>query len=100
MNVLGIMSGTSIDSVDFAHVIPGHGPKGGPADVERFRDFMISLWTQTSAVAARGGTLEEAETEVDLDRFGFTPLWYVPNLSRSFVIGRAFEEARANPGSR
>jgi glyoxylase-like metal-dependent hydrolase (beta-lactamase superfamily II) len=88
-----------LDNVDFAHVIPGHGPLGDPQSVESFRDFMIALWTQTSAIAKRGGTLEEAEAEVELDRFGLTPLWYVPTLNRSFVIGRAFEEARANPES-
>jgi glyoxylase-like metal-dependent hydrolase (beta-lactamase superfamily II) len=80
-------------ALDFDRVIPGHGPMSDRAGLERFRDFLRSLWTQTEAVVARGGSLADARREVDLDRFGMTPLWFAPYLNRRFVIGRTFEEA-------
>jgi hypothetical protein len=39
--------------------------------------------------------MADARRDVDLDRFGLTPLWFAPYLNRRFVIGRAFEEASA-----
>ena len=80
-------------ALDFDTVVPGHGPLATRADLERFRAFMSSLWEQTAAVVARGGTLAEARREVDLEPFGLRRLPFFPVLSRSFVIGRAYEEA-------
>lgn len=80
-------------ALDFDRVIPGHGPLSDRAGLERFRDFLRSLWTQTEAVVARGGSVADARRDVDLDRFGLTPLWFAPYLNRRFVIGRTFEEA-------
>lgn len=82
-------------ALDFDVVVPGHGPVATRADLERFRDFLRSLWAQTSAVVARGGTCDEAERVVDLESFGLRRIPWFPVLSRSFVIGRAFEEASA-----
>jgi cyclase len=82
-------------ALDFDRVIPGHGSVSDRAGLERFRDFLRSLWTQTEAVVARGGSMADARRDVDLDRFGLTPLWFAPYLTRRFVIGRAFEEASA-----
>ena len=74
-------------------VIPGHGPPTTRAALQRFREFMASLWTQTTAVRNRGGTLEDAVKLVQVDEFGLSPLWFAPYLNRGFVIRRAWEEA-------
>ncbi len=90
-------------ALDFDTVIPGHGPVATRADLERFRDFMTSLWRQTSTLAARGASLSEARAQVDLEQWQVRRMWWFPILSRSFVIGRAYEEARqllANVGAR
>ena len=87
---------TTLDAVlalDFDTVVPGHGPLATRADLERFRAFMASLWAQTSAVAVRGGSLADAQREVDLSPFGMRRIPWFPVLSRSFVIRRAYEEA-------
>jgi glyoxylase-like metal-dependent hydrolase (beta-lactamase superfamily II) len=87
-------------ALDFDMVVPGHGPLATRADLLRFREFLVSLWAQTSAVVARGGTVAEARSEVDLEPFGLRPLPWFPVLNRSFVIGRTFEEAsRAAPAT-
>lgn len=78
---------------DFDRVIPGHGPLSDRAGVARFQEFLRTLWAQTVEIVQRGGSLEEAERDVDLSRFDLTPIWFVPSLNREFVIGRAYEEA-------
>jgi glyoxylase-like metal-dependent hydrolase (beta-lactamase superfamily II) len=80
-------------ALDFDVVVPGHGPVASRADLLRFRDFMASLWEQTQTVAARGGSLRDARRDVDLSPFGLRRIPFFPVLSRSFVIGRAYEEA-------
>lgn len=93
----------SVLALDFDTVIPGHGPVATRADLERFRDFMASLWRQTSTLAARGASLSEVRAQVDLEQWQVRRMWWFPILSRSFVIGRAYEEARellANVGAR
>jgi glyoxylase-like metal-dependent hydrolase (beta-lactamase superfamily II) len=80
-------------ALDFDTVVPGHGPLATRADLERFRAFMRTLWEQTAAVAARGGTLADARREVDVSAFGLRRVPFFPVLSRSFVIGRAYQEA-------
>ncbi len=86
-------------ALDFDRVIPGHGPISDRAGLERFRDFLRSLWTQTEAVVARGGSVADARREIDLAGFGMRPLWFAPYLNRRFVIGRTFEEASRDAGS-
>jgi cyclase len=83
-------------ALPFDVVIPGHGPATSRAALERFRDFMATLWTETNAIRDRGGSLEEATRLVDLDRFGLTPLWFAPSLNRSFVIERTWDEITAS----
>jgi glyoxylase-like metal-dependent hydrolase (beta-lactamase superfamily II) len=80
-------------ALDFDTVVPGHGPIATRADLERFRDFMRSLGQQTAAIVARGGTLADARRDVNLEAFGLRRIPWFPVLSRSFVIGRAYEEA-------
>lgn len=84
-------------ALPFDRVIPGHGAPTNRLALERFREFMNSLWTQTIAVHDRGGTLEDAIKLVDVDQFGLSPLWFAPQLNRGFVIGRAWEEAQTAP---
>jgi glyoxylase-like metal-dependent hydrolase (beta-lactamase superfamily II) len=80
-------------ALDFDTVVPGHGPLATRADLERFRDFMRSLGQQTAAIVARGGTLADARRDVNIEAFGLRRIPWFPVLSRSFVIGRAYEEA-------
>ena len=82
-------------ALDFDTVIPGHGPVTDREALRRFRSFMASLWEQTGAVAARGGSQADALATVDLERFGLRRLWLV-GPSRTLVIGRAWEEATAD----
>jgi glyoxylase-like metal-dependent hydrolase (beta-lactamase superfamily II) len=84
-------------ALPFDSVIPGHGPVASRRTLERFRDFMTSLWTQTAQVHDRGGSLESAIQLVDLNEFGLSTRWYLPNLNRGFVIRRAWEELQATP---
>ena len=87
-------------ALPFDSVIPGHGPPASRRTVERFRDFMTSLWTQTAQVRDRGGSLENAIQLVNLDEFGLSTLWFAPKLNRGFVINRTWEElqtTRTNP---
>jgi glyoxylase-like metal-dependent hydrolase (beta-lactamase superfamily II) len=80
-------------ALPFDTVIPGHGPPTNRRGLERFRDFMASLWSQTLAVKNRGGSEQDAIKLVDIDDFGLTTLWFAPMLNRGFVIKRAWEEA-------
>jgi glyoxylase-like metal-dependent hydrolase (beta-lactamase superfamily II) len=82
--------------LEFDRVIPGHGPVTDRDGFRAFQAFMASLWTQTSQVVARGGSLGDARREVDLARFGLRRLWFAPQLGPRFVIGRAYEEAAAS----
>jgi glyoxylase-like metal-dependent hydrolase (beta-lactamase superfamily II) len=84
-----------VKSLEFDRVIPGHGPFADRAALERFQEFLRSLWMQTRAVVEAGGSLEEAERKVDLSGFGLRPILFAPYLNRRFVIRRAFEEATA-----
>jgi glyoxylase-like metal-dependent hydrolase (beta-lactamase superfamily II) len=84
----------------FDKVIPGHGPATTRVALERFRDFMATLWEETVHVRDKGGSLADAEQLVDLEPFGLKPIWFAPMLNRRFVIGRAWEEATATGGPR
>jgi cyclase len=92
-----LWSGTldKVLALPFDTVIPGHGPSTSRRTVERYRDFMASLWSQTLTIRQRGGSLEDAIKLVNLDDFGLSPIWLMPTLNRGFVIRRAWEEASA-----
>jgi glyoxylase-like metal-dependent hydrolase (beta-lactamase superfamily II) len=95
-----LWSGTldKVLALPFDTVIPGHGPSTSRRTVERYRDFMASLWSQTLTIRQRGGSLEDAIKLSNLDEFGLKPLWIMPTLNRGFVIRRAWEEASAGKG--
>ena len=78
---------------DFDRAIPGHGALSDRAGLQRFQEFMRTLWTETRKVVDRGGSLEDAQRSVDLSRFDMHRLWFAPQLNQDFVIKRAYEEA-------
>jgi cyclase len=80
-------------ALPFDRVIPGHGAPTTRASLQRFRDFMATLWAETVRVRDRGGSVDDAVQLIDLDQFGLTTLWFAPMLNRGFVIRRAWEEA-------
>jgi glyoxylase-like metal-dependent hydrolase (beta-lactamase superfamily II) len=87
-------------ALDFDRVIPGHGAVSNREGFRAFQGFVASLWSQTETVVARGGSVEDALATVDVDRFGLGRLWFAPQLGRTFVIRRAYEEASAGGGDR
>jgi glyoxylase-like metal-dependent hydrolase (beta-lactamase superfamily II) len=82
-------------ALPFDLVIPGHGSPTTRRGLERCRDLMTSLWTQTAAIRERGGSVDEAVQLVDLGQFGLSPLWFAPTLNRGFVIRRTWQELTA-----
>jgi glyoxylase-like metal-dependent hydrolase (beta-lactamase superfamily II) len=82
-------------ALPFDTVIPGHGQPTTRRQLERFGEFMTSLWTQTVAIRDRGGSEVDALKLVDLEPYGLSPLWFAPYLNRGFVVRRAWEEARS-----
>lgn len=77
----------------YDRVIPGHGPLSDRYGWRQFQLVMSMLWSEVSDVAAHGGSLDDARHATTLDRFGLESLWFAPNLTRDFVIGRAYAEA-------
>jgi glyoxylase-like metal-dependent hydrolase (beta-lactamase superfamily II) len=80
-------------ALPFDAVIPGHGAPTSRQQLQRFREFMGSLWTQITAIRDRGGSVEDAVKLVSIDEYGLSPLWFAPFLNRGFVIRRTWEEA-------
>ncbi|MGH7894379.1 MAG: MBL fold metallo-hydrolase [Candidatus Binatia bacterium] len=87
-------------ALPFDKVIPGHGAATTRAAVQRFRELMTTLWTETLRIRDRGGSLEDALHLVDIDHFGLWPLWWVPTVNRGLVIRRTWEEATASGARR
>jgi glyoxylase-like metal-dependent hydrolase (beta-lactamase superfamily II) len=83
-------------ALPFDKVIPGHGPPTNRAALQRFRDFMATLWSETAQVRDRGGSLDDAIRLVNLQRFDLGILWFAPTLNRGFVIRRTWEELAAS----
>src|SRR6266404_68587 len=71
-------------NIDFDTVIPGHGALSNRDGLRKFQEFMASLWSQTKAVVDRGGSVDDALQQVDIDRFGLIRIWFVPSLNRDF----------------
>jgi cyclase len=83
-------------ALSFDTVIPGHGQATSRHSIERYRDFMTSLWKQTSDIRNRGGSVEDAVKLVNIEEFGLSPLWFAPTLNRGFVIRRTWQELTAS----
>lgn len=84
-----------VKALPFDRVIPGHGPLTDRAAIDRFQEFLRSLWEQTGEVVSAGGSIEDARRDVDVSGFGLAPLWFAPYLNHDFVVGRAWEEHTA-----
>jgi glyoxylase-like metal-dependent hydrolase (beta-lactamase superfamily II) len=87
-------------ALPFDKVIPGHGPVASRAALQRFRNFVATLWTETVRIRDRGGDVDDAISLVDLEPFGLRPLWFAPQLNRGFVIRRTWDEATGAGGRR
>lgn len=85
-------------ALPFDTVIPGHGPATSRRTVERYRDLMASVWTQTTTIRKRGGGLVDALKLVDVEQFGLKPLLLLPTINRNFLVRRTWEEASAEKG--
>jgi glyoxylase-like metal-dependent hydrolase (beta-lactamase superfamily II) len=70
--------------------VPGHGPAGDRAAVEKSRAFVAALVDETARIASGGGTLDDALAQVDLARFGLVPTGFF--TSRNDCIRTAWEE--------
>ena len=64
-------------------VIPGHGPIGRRADLERFRDMLIHVRNRIGQGIAAGRTLEELKTEGHADAYAH---------QGDFITGASFTE--------
>jgi cyclase len=60
----------SLIAMQPAVVLPGHGDEfRDVATIERLRDYMRAMWTQTAAAKAKGLTAEQAAAVLDLTRW-------------------------------
>lgn len=71
-------------------VIPGHGPVGRKADLERFRDMLIHLRNRIGQGIAAGRTLEELKAEGHADAYAhkgdfITPASFTETVYRSLM---------------
>lgn len=57
-------------ALDTVHIVPGHGPVVGRADIHQVRDYLTFVDEQARDRYARGMTPEEAMLDISLGRFG------------------------------
>jgi cyclase len=60
-------------------IVPGHGPPGTCADVDRLRDYLETVGRVARQSLGRGDTLEVAMQQFPLDRFA---MWTEPERLR------------------
>ena len=66
----------------FDRVLPGHGPMGTRAQVQRYRDYLAQMETQVRQALARGVSEEQAAREVTLPEYGeLKPIPFGPDRS-------------------
>lgn len=73
-------------------IIPGHGPVCTPAQVQRLRDFLASVWEAAVAAVKAGRSEEQLLREFDTKRFGLKPI--APGMDGSSSLKAAFAEAK------
>ncbi|MEA3047327.1 MAG: cyclase [Sphingomonadales bacterium] len=71
-------------------IIPGHGPIGRRADLERFRDMLIHVRNRIGQGIAAGRTLDELKTEGHADAYAhpgdfITPASFTETVYRSLM---------------
>ncbi len=59
-----------VEALDFETLVPGHGPKGGKADVRAFRGYMEELWGQVVAYARQGKSEAEIKRAITMENTG------------------------------
>ena len=82
-------------ALPFDSVIPG--TDRGQRALERFRDFMTSLWGRPRRSRERGGSLDNA-VQLVASTSSALALWYAPTLNRGFVIRRTWEKGSERRG--
>jgi glyoxylase-like metal-dependent hydrolase (beta-lactamase superfamily II) len=87
--IAGIVTALTIAN-DQTIVIPGHGPVGRRADLERFRDTLIHLRNRIGQGIAAGRTLEEIKAEGHADAYAhpgdfITPASFTETVYRSLM---------------
>ena len=86
-------------TLEFEHVIPGHGPLGTRADIILFRTFLEALWQGVSSAAEQGASLEETLATTRLAHSEHLADYVIPFVVRRdarSVVRRAWEEATGN----
>ena len=87
--IAGVVAGLDIAN-DQTVVIPGHGPVGRRADLERFRDMLIHVRNRIGQGIAAGRTLEELKAEGHADAYAhagdfITPASFTETVYRSLM---------------
>ncbi len=93
----------AVREFDFDRVIPGHGKVTDRAGIERFRAFLVELWSAAQAAKANGWTLDETLERTTLGKDDHLEPYVIPfivRLDRDFVVRRAWEEATEQQPSR
>jgi cyclase len=80
--IAGVVQGIALAD-ERTIVVPGHGPLGRKADLERFRDMLIHVRNRIGQGIAAGRTLEELKAEGHADGYAH---------EGDFITGAAFTE--------
>ena len=83
-------------TLEFDHVIPGHGPATDAEGLRQFQRFMQQLGAVGADAAKAGKSLEQTQQEAVLDAdagYETMEIPFVMRLDRDFVLKRAWEEA-------
>lgn len=86
-------------TLEFDHVIPGHGPVTDRAGLFAFQRFMQQLADVGREAATSGRSLAETQRSAALDAdsgYEVIAIPFVMRLDREFVVKRAWEEATGN----
>ena len=87
--IAGVVAALAIAD-DRTIVVPGHGPIGRRADLERFRDMLIHLRNRIGQGIAAGRTLDELKAEGHADAYAhpgdfITPASFTETVYRSLM---------------
>ena len=76
-----------------AVIVPGHGPLSGPEGARELRDYFVYVEREARACHARGLSLEDAATAIELGPYA---RWNQPERL-VFNLARAYRELRGAP---
>jgi cyclase len=86
-------------TLDFDHVIPGHGPVTDRAGLVAFQDFIRQLAQIGEEAARNNSSLADTQKAAVLDTatgYEVMSIPFVMRLDQDFVVKRAWEEATGN----